>query len=96
MCELLEITGLVMYWFIIISNLPVYGLGEVVVGSNPESGTFPGEGHGSPLQYFCLENSMDRGAWWLHSTGWQRVRHDKGLSTYALNSYQYKHTEKQL
>ena len=25
---------------------------------------FPGEGHGSPLQYSCLENPMDRGAWW--------------------------------
>ena len=23
-----------------------------------------GEGNGNPLQYFCLENSMDRGAWW--------------------------------
>ena len=27
------------------------------------SGRFPGEGNGYPLQYFCLENSMDRGAW---------------------------------
>ena len=24
----------------------------------------PGEGHGNPLQYACLENPMDRGAWW--------------------------------
>ena len=24
----------------------------------------PGEGHGNPLKYFCLENPMDRGAWW--------------------------------
>ena len=29
----------------------------------PESGRFPGEGNGYPLQYSCLENSMDRGAW---------------------------------
>ena len=28
------------------------------------SGRSPGEGNGNPLQYFCLENSMDRGAWW--------------------------------
>ena len=28
------------------------------------SGRSPGEGNGSPLQYSCLENSMDRGAWW--------------------------------
>ena len=30
----------------------------------PGSGKFPGEGHDYPLQYSCLENSMDRGAWW--------------------------------
>ena len=29
-----------------------------------ELGRFPGEGHGNPLQYSCLENYMDRGAWW--------------------------------
>ena len=34
----------------------------------------PGEGNGNPLQYSCLENSMDRGAW--QSMGSQRVRHD--------------------
>ena len=33
------------------------------LGSIPGSGKFPGEGHGNPLQYSCLENSMDRGAW---------------------------------
>ena len=32
-------------------------------GSIPGSGRSPGEGHGNPLQYSCLENSMDRGAW---------------------------------
>ena len=31
--------------------------------SMPESGRFPGGGHGNPLQYSCLENPMDRGAW---------------------------------
>ena len=30
----------------------------------PGSGRSPGEENGNPLQYFCLENSMDRGAWW--------------------------------
>ena len=34
------------------------------VGSIPGSGRSPGGGHGIPLQYSCLENSMDRGAWW--------------------------------
>ena len=32
-------------------------------GSIPGSGRSPGGGHGNPLQYSCLENSMDRGAW---------------------------------
>ena len=34
------------------------------VDSFPGSGRSPGGGHGSPHQYFCLENPMDRGAWW--------------------------------
>ena len=33
------------------------------VGSIPGSGRSPGGGHGTPLQYSCLENPMDRGAW---------------------------------
>ena len=32
-------------------------------GSIPELGRSPGEGHGNPFHYSCLENSMDRGAW---------------------------------
>ena len=31
----------------------------------PGSGRSPGIGHGNPLQYSCLENPMDRGAWWV-------------------------------
>ena len=34
------------------------------VSSIPGSGRSPGVGHGNPLQYSCLENPMDRGAWW--------------------------------
>ena len=33
------------------------------VGLIPESGRFPGEGNGNPLQYSCLEHSTERGAW---------------------------------
>ena len=32
-------------------------------GSIPSPGRYPGEGNGNPLQYYCLENPMDRGAW---------------------------------
>ena len=33
-------------------------------GSIPGSGRSPGGGHGNPLQHSCLEDPMDRGAWW--------------------------------
>ena len=36
-------------------------------GSMPGCGRSPGEGNGYPLQYSCLENPMDRGAWWGYS-----------------------------
>ena len=48
-------------------------------GSTPVSGRFPGGGHGSPLQYSCLENPMDRGAeepGRLQSIVLDRVGHD--------------------
>ena len=35
-----------------------------------------GEGNGTPLQYSCLENPMDRGAWWATVRGVERIRHD--------------------
>ena len=35
-----------------------------------------GEGNGNPLHYSCLENPMDRGAWWAAVHGVTRVRHD--------------------
>ena len=44
--------------------------------SIPDSGRSLGEGHGNPLQYSCLENPMDRGAWQLWSTVLQRVGHN--------------------
>ena len=42
------------------------------LGLIPESGRSPGEGNGNPLQYSCLENSMDRGTWWaiVHGVAW--------------------------
>ena len=39
----------------------VYNAGDL--GSIPGSGRSTGEGNGNPLQYYCLENPMDRGAW---------------------------------
>ena len=39
----------------------VYNAGDP--GSSPELGRCPGEGNGNLLQYYCLDNPMDRGAW---------------------------------
>ena len=41
-------------------------------GSIPGSGRLPGEGNGNPLQYSCLENPMDRGAWWATVQGFAK------------------------
>ena len=50
------------------SKEPACNAGDM--GSIPGSGRFPEEGNGNPLQYSCLENSTDGGAWWtMHSMG---------------------------
>ena len=46
--------------------------------SIPGWGRCPGEGNGNPLQYSCLENPMDIGAWQATVHGVMRVRHDFG------------------
>ena len=46
------------------------------LGSIPGSGRSPGEGNGNPLQYSCLGNPMDRGAWRATVCGVARVRND--------------------
>ena len=47
------------------------------LGSIPGLGRAPGGGHGNPLQYSCLENPMDIGAWQATGHGLQRVAHDR-------------------
>ena len=49
-----------------------YNAGEP--GSNPGSGRSPGEGNGNPLRYVCLENPMDRGAFWATVHGVAKSR----------------------
>ena len=47
------------------------------MGSVPGLGRSLEEGNGYPLQYSCLDNPMNRGAWWaIQSMGSQRVGHD--------------------
>ena len=49
--------------------------------SIPGSGRSPGEGNGNPLQYSCLENPMDKGAWWATVPGVAKSR--TGLSDFT-------------
>ena len=53
------------------------------LGSIPVSGRSPGEGNGNPLQYSCLENPTDRGAWWATVHGVSRVGHDWVTNAFA-------------
>ena len=49
---------------LVVKNVPVNAGDVRDTGSIPGSGWSSGEGHGNPLQYSCLENPVDRGAWW--------------------------------
>ena len=60
-----------------VKNLP-FNAGDT--GLIPGSGRSPGEENGNPLQYSCLGNPMDGGAWWAAVQQSQRVRHDLALN----------------
>ena len=51
----------------VVENMPATTGDIRDAGSIPGSGRSPAEGHGNPLQYSCLENPMNRGAWWAYS-----------------------------
>ena len=61
---------------LVVKNLPADAGDIRGVGSVPGSGGSPEGGHGNPLQYACLENSMDRGAWQanIHRVAKSRTR----------------------
>ena len=67
--ELFQITGSCYYLLPYLKGFPAGSGGKESAcsvgdpGSIPGSGRSPGEGNGTPLQYSCLENPMDRGAW---------------------------------
>jgi len=62
------------------------------VGSIPELGRSPGTGNGKPLQYSCLENSLDRRAWWATVHGVTKTR--TRLSTHTIAYVTYSVTNK--
>ena len=63
---------------LVVKNLPANAGDVRDVGLIPGSGRSPGGGHGNPLQYSCLENPMDREAWWatVHrvTKSWTRLK----------------------
>ena len=81
-----------------VKNLPT-NTGDIRdVGLIAGSGRFLGGGNGNPFQYLCLENPMDRGAWWATAHGVEELdteqactvfkllkgSHPKGLAWYSL------------
>ena len=63
------------------------------LGSIPGLGRCPGEGNGNPLQYSCLENSTDRGAWWATGHGvaksrkrlsYEHIQHFQGINLFVF------------
>ena len=69
---------------LVVKSLPANAGDRRVASSNPGLGRSPGEGLGNPLQYSCLEISMDRGAWraTVHGVAKSRTR----LSTLNFSS----------
>ena len=65
-----------------VKNLPVSAGDAENTGSIPRFGRSPREGSGNPLQYSCLENPMDRGAWW--ATVHRVAISQKQLNTHML------------
>ena len=56
------------------------------LGSIPGSGRSPGEGNGNSLQFSCLENPMDRGAWWatVHRVAKSQTRLNNFTFTFTV------------
>ena len=70
------------HYFSDIKNPPANAEDTRHTGSIPESEWSPGEAHGNPLRYSCLENSMDRRAWWA-------TVHEVAMSQTWLSTHTY-------
>ena len=77
----MELTPLIRSWasqvVLVVKSLPANAGDLRDTSLIPGLGRYPGEGNGNPLQYSCLENSMNKGAWWAtESMSLQRTGHN--------------------
>ena len=68
----------------VVKNLPANVGDTGNVGVIPGSGRYFGGGNGNPLQYACLENPMDRGAWWATVMGFREFYMTEQLSMHTF------------
>ena len=71
------------FGFSVVKNLPANAGDAGDTSLIPGLGRFPGEGNGSPLQYSCLKNSMDRGTWWATFHGFAKSWTQLSTHTHA-------------
>ena len=77
-----------LYQMALVLKDPPTDAGDVRdAGSIPGSERSPGEGNGNPLQYSCLENPMDRGAWWATVHGVTKRHHWSDLAHTHVTDY---------
>ena len=69
---------------LVVKNLPANAGDAGDSSLIPGLGRFLGEGNGSPLQYSCLKNSMDRGTWWATSHGFAKSWTQLSTHTHAV------------
>ena len=72
-----------------VKNLPAKAGDSRDTGSIPGLGRSPGVGNGTPLQYSCLENSMDRGAWQATVHGAEKSDMTEQLTTQATKTWRF-------
>ena len=75
------ISSVVFQVALVVKNLPASAGNARDVILIPTSGRSSGGGHGNPLQYSCLENPMDRGAWWATVHGVRKSQTPPSMHT---------------
>ena len=75
------------YVVIVVKNLPINAGYLRDMDSIPGSGRYPREGHGNPLQYSCLKNLMNRGAWHATVHGLQSVGHNLVTNSDCIHQF---------